>query len=1430
MIYILKLIRFIVTGIIMLFYLQSAAQHDIISGKPYVSYFSPMEYKAHPQNWAIVQDTNGIIYFANNQFILQYDGAGWRIIPGQFASSIRTLAINNKGEIYVGANNTFGVLKVDSIGNLHFVSLMNKISGNVSEIGEIRRILPDGNDIWLVGTKKLVCLSDKIVRMWNPETSFLYGFFVYDNLFVWQEGRGIMQISGNSLKILPGSEIFSDKVVHFMLPFKDSSILVGTRNNGLYLIRNFSKAQDTQENFIISQYNTPFDDYLFEYHLYHGIRLSTGDYALATDYGGVIILTGDGQLKEVINRKTGLGNETVNYVYEDKDKNLWIALNIGIAVVSLNAQIRHYGEEAGLNDIVTSVIQYKQNLYVGTMQGIFRLEEYGTLNLNKEPAYKFQKIEGLNNTCMDIKEINGELYVATSEGIMKISENRNKLIFSNKTGITIHKYINNNSFIFIGVFDGLLLFKTEGSELSFIGKINGITTDIRNIEEDSYGNLWLADQMKGLFHLSYGNESPGLSPVITKIDSTQGIPEFINVVVFRIEEKILINVDSGLYSYNVNSPDPYNIYFFKETSFPLKQNPEDVDNINYSRILQLSDGNIWAIAATKIFLLKKENETYTIWDIPFRFIPTSSFFCMDYDKINHKLWFGGSNGLYCYYTSDSRDYKGSFHTLIRRVYTRNDSVIFNGSSVEMDIPLIEYNDNHLIFEFALPWFEAEKETEYSFILEGFMKEWSEWKKEPKAEFTNIPDGRYIFRAKARNVYKYESQEATFEFKILKPWYKSLWAIILFSIIFLLIIYLIIILYSKRLKRTNIKLEKIVAERTNQISFQKMELQTKQEELEIINSELQKFTIVARETNNAVMIMDTNGYFEWVNEGFTRLYGYTLLQLITEKSTNIFDYSMTPNVRDILNECISEKKSMIYESVIITRSGEKKWTQTTLTPILDNNGNVFKIVAIDSDINKIKQAEEEILLQHEEIVAQRDQLKVINKELEKLSIVARETGNAVIIMDAEGNFEWLNESLTRLYGYTLEQFIEKKGRNIVDCSSSPDIKNILKKCIVTKKTVTYESLTNTATGRTFWTHTTITPILDEEGNITRLVAIDTDISKIKQAELEIIKQKEQIQAQSDLLVQTNKELEKNNQYITDSIRYAKRIQEAILSSEEQIRQYLPDMFVFQKPKDIVSGDFYWATTVFSHVSDGVTGSHGVVSGTMPASHPITNAESRTLTSATQSSHHATKLVIAVADCTGHGVPGAFMSLIGNNILNEIVKERGITTPSGIIDRLNTKLSGILKQGEKSLPIQDDGMDISICTIDIEKRQLQIACANQSVLIIQKGTPQIIKGEMTSIGGIFTKITGEAHFKNHKINIEQSTMLYLFTDGFRDQFGGQENKKFSDTQFFELILGIYNTSMHEQYKKLEKAFEIWKADKKQTDDILVVGLKLNMNNLG
>ena len=258
------------------------------------------------------------------------------------------------------------------------------------------------------------------------------------------------------------------------------------------------------------------------------------------------------------------------------------------------------------------------------------------------------------------------------------------------------------------------------------------------------------------------------------------------------------------------------------------------------------------------------------------------------------------------------------------------------------------------------------------------------------------------------------------------------------------------------------------------------------------------------------------------------------------------------------------------------------------------------------------------------------------------------------------------------------------------------------------------------------------------------------------------------------------IELKNQQITDSINYSKRIQTAILPPDDLLNKHLQNFFIYYAPKDIVSGDFYWF------------------------------------------SEHKNHLFFIVVDCTGHGVPGALMSMIGNTLLNEIINQKNITEPGDILNHLNNGVKHALRQSSSDMISQDDGMDVSICCIDRSKpRVLKYATANHSIFVKAKGTVTELVGDIYSIGGDFGTI--EKSFENKTHILEPDSFIVMSTDGYYDQFGGEKDSKFLVSRFEDLILktDLQSGNCAEQF---EKAIIQWRGLQKQTDDILVAGFKI------
>lgn len=272
-----------------------------------------------------------------------------------------------------------------------------------------------------------------------------------------------------------------------------------------------------------------------------------------------------------------------------------------------------------------------------------------------------------------------------------------------------------------------------------------------------------------------------------------------------------------------------------------------------------------------------------------------------------------------------------------------------------------------------------------------------------------------------------------------------------------------------------------------------------------------------------------------------------------------------------------------------------------------------------------------------------------------------------------------------------------------------------------------------------------------------------------------KQKEIIHAQKEVVENQKNLVEEKNKEIMDSIQYAKRIQDATLPSPKMIDNFLSDYFILYKPKDIVAGDFYWVESIDDNI------------------------------------------YFTAADCTGHGVPGAMVSVMCTNALTRTVKELGIREPAKILDKTVEILAERFDKGDEDL---NDGMDLALCCLNYKTMQLQYAGANNPLCLIRKEQLVEIKADKQPVG----KFTHRKPFTNHVINIEKGDIIYLFSDGFADQFGGERGKKYKYSRLKELLLSVSDETMNTQKHMLIKTFENWKGDLEQLDDVCIIGVRV------
>jgi serine phosphatase RsbU (regulator of sigma subunit) len=292
---------------------------------------------------------------------------------------------------------------------------------------------------------------------------------------------------------------------------------------------------------------------------------------------------------------------------------------------------------------------------------------------------------------------------------------------------------------------------------------------------------------------------------------------------------------------------------------------------------------------------------------------------------------------------------------------------------------------------------------------------------------------------------------------------------------------------------------------------------------------------------------------------------------------------------------------------------------------------------------------------------------------------------------------------------------------------------------------------------------------------RTKTIDEQKTVLETQNQDLMLQNKEIESQKEMLYQKNEE-------VNDSLYYAKKIQSAIMPPEQYFQEILNDVFILFKPRDIVSGDFYWIKQVNQYV------------------------------------------ILAAADCTGHGVPGAFMSMLGMSYLNEIVHRREITNANEVLNELRKQIRNSLRQ--RGQPEESkDGIDMALCVIDEKEKVLQYCGANRPLYLIrdENGTSELkeFKSDPMPLGYYQGKFKA---FTNKDIQLEFGDIIYLFSDGFIDQKGGKEDKKFLSKNFKELLLEIHEEPMQDQHMILDAMFSDWKGNNSQVDDVLVIGVRV------
>jgi hypothetical protein len=761
-----------------------------------IEYFNRRQYGGATQNWSISQAENGLLYFANSNGILEYDGAQWRMLAhhDNLTNNPYRSVYVFEDKIYLGATDEFGYYQADSAGVFSYYSLTDAF--NVEKLGDFWNIFHLNNQL-IFQSHNGLCLytPDESVEIVRAESRISKAFLVNENLLVHDDAEGLMELRNGSLFKVPGGDIFIEKTIGGIFALSNEEMVIGTRDDGLYKWNVDG----------ISLWNAPASDYLKKANIFCAEKVGD-DLAFGTIQAGVVITDSEGNIKMIAGKDKGLNNNTVLDLFVDRQKNIWAALDNGIALINYNSAVSFI---EGYFDLGTGYCMENKNdhFYLGTNQALYSIKEKQFSSPVKKQD-DFNMVEGTNGQVWSIflDDETNELLVGHNLGIFRVEGDEASLITpGSANGAWLFREVpGRKDLMIVGTYSGLLLLKKDQKgKWIFDQRISGFPESSRFIEWDDNGDLWMVHGLKGLFRLQFNDAFTNVTDFITK-DDFKGIKNFEGFSMSKISGRIVMTATHGIFT-----PDPV------QKDSLVRDELEDFFNIgDYpARLQQDRFGNVWFFINEGVGVLRyQEDGTYRKIDNPL--VPLNNKLVNGFESVyvlNEEIaFFGIEDGFGQYSANNDVNYYQPFEVHIRGFRSQGGpekKYFSNSISPEQGyVPTFQYNNNAFEVFYSATWFGSGK-LEYSTILDGFENRWSPWGSVRNRQFTRIPEGEYEFKVRARNVHGVQSKMAVFKFVVEPPWYRSTTAKLVY-VVFAILFSFLIFWITNRIARKSKEREKL----------------------------------------------------------------------------------------------------------------------------------------------------------------------------------------------------------------------------------------------------------------------------------------------------------------------------------------------------------------------------------------------------------------------------------------------------------------------------------------------------------------------------------------------------------------------------------------------------------------------------------------------
>lgn len=822
---------------------------------PPIEIYTPKMYGAANQNWCIAQSKNNHIYVANNEGLLEFNGADWHLYSSPNETIIRSVSVIND-LIYTGCSKEFGYWQRNEFGQLYYTSLSKKLNIDFLEGEEFWNIVAL-DDYILFQSLKRIYIYDKSNESYSfidSDTTIYKVFKVNESIYFQKTKDGLYKIENGAPKLISESPLIKNSLMVNIFNHK-GNLLIETENNGFYILNDNSiKKWDILANKIPQS------------GVYRSTQLRDGSFVLGTRSNGVMQLTPEGEISNHIDIINGLSNNTIHYIFEDAESNIWLALDNGINCINIKSPFRIYNDKEGRIGTVYASTVHDGYLYLGSNQGLY------CRPIDSSEEFKF--IEGTQGPVWCLVKVDDTLFCGHDAGTFSINRDKADLIVDIQGTWNIIPIDEDRNTLLQGNYDGLNVIEKINNKWQFKNNIDGFNISSKFFEIYNKNQIFVSHESKGVYKINVNDDYTKAEKIVRDTLIDKGL----NSSIVKYNNNILYAYKNGVFKYNSE-----NQQFLRDTTLSKLYS---LNNYTSGKLISDNDNNtIWNFSKHNLSYISpsKLSRKAKVNKIPFSTeLPRG---LTGYENIstiqNNSYLIGTSTGyiLLDLNRLGEKVYDISINSIIKS--NVRDSVQIVDKSSE---GVFKNEDNNVEITYSVVEFEKYLDTEYQYQLEGIYPEWSNWSSKSNVLFKNLPYGDYVFNVRAKIGNTLSKNTATYSFSIERPWYLSNTFIVLYIVLFLILSLITHNIYkryyrkqrerlmqkSKRdlelkelenkqqlMRFNNDKLRQDIESKNRELGLSTMNLIKKNEFLNSIKKELKNISDSDNKIKSVIRIIDRN---------------------------------------------------------------------------------------------------------------------------------------------------------------------------------------------------------------------------------------------------------------------------------------------------------------------------------------------------------------------------------------------------------------------------------------------------------------------------------------------------------------------------------------------------------------------------------------------